>query len=214
LNPFEILRRSGSPPAAPAAHRQPIPIVLALACFLAASVPTSVKAAVLPWMDLAQMTSEAEIIALGRVESAASAWSEDGRTIVTRATVAIEKTLKGGPRSTVVIETPGGKVGDQIMVASSAPVFSAGERVVVFLSRTGQPGRLGVVGWNLGKMEVRRDARTGRDLVRGGGGGAVYLDPWGKRIHPERMGAGPVELGQFLKQVEDLVARDGRDVAP
>jgi len=165
-------------------------------------------------MGLEEMTHKAEIIALGKVEAAESVWSDDGRIIVTRATVAVERSLKGGPRSRVVVETPGGKIGDQLMVASSSPIFSVGERVVLFLERVGQQERFGVVGWNLGKMVIRRDPRTGRELVSDRTVEAVYLDRQGKRVNPEHLGAGPVELGQFLRQVEDLVSRDRLDAAP
>jgi hypothetical protein len=171
------------------------------------------RAAVVPWLSLEEMTARAEIIVLGKVEEATGAWSEDGRIIVTRVTASVERSLKGGPRVRVAFEVPGGSVDGQRMVASGAPVFRVGERVVVFLGPAGDraaaPGsrRLAVVGWNLGKMDVRRDARTGRDLVQPGAGGTTYLDRDGKPVSGQTA-AGPVELGRYLREIEDLAERD------
>jgi hypothetical protein len=170
-------------------------------------------------MSLEEITGRAEVIVLGMVESAEGAWSEDGRIIVTRSTVSVERALKGGPRAQVIVETPGGRVGDQTLIASGAPVFRAGDRVVLFLEPAGaaDPGaaaRHAVVGWNLGKMSVRREPRSGRDLVEDRTAGSLYLDRQGRPVGPERSGKGPAELKQFLGEVERLVAagprRDGR----
>jgi len=152
------------------------------AALVVLAVPTAAVAAVLPWMSLEEITGQAEVIVLGTVESAESSWSPDGRIIVTRTTVSVERPLLGGPRARVIVETPGGRVGDQTMIASGAPVFQRGERVVLFLEPAGEQrpgaGALGgartppggaalhaVVGWNLGRVSVRRDPLTGRDRV-------------------------------------------------
>jgi hypothetical protein len=190
------------------------------ACGLASAwLALSVAAAtVVPWMDLKEMAATADVIILGTIESVESGWSDDGRIIVTRATLSVERTFKGGPRASVVVETPGGKVGDLAMVASGAPVFHAGERVVLFLEPAGGPAggarRHGVVGWNQGRMVVRRDPRTGRDLVEDRSAGTLYLDRQGKPVGPGRSGKGPAELQEFLRDVEHLVAETARGTAP
>ena len=195
------------------------PFKFAWAVLLTLVAAATAGAAVLPWMGLDEITGRAEVIVLGTVESAESAWSEDGRIIVTRATVSVERALKGGPRARVIVEAPGGRVGDQTLIASGAPVFRAGDRVVLFLEPAGpaDPGaapRHAVVGWNLGRMIVRREPRTGRDLVEDRTAGSLYLDRQGRPVGPERSGKGPAELKQFLGEVERLVAagpgRDGR----
>jgi hypothetical protein len=194
------------------------------AALVVLAVPTAAAAAVLPWMSLEEMTGQAEVIVLGTVESAESSWSPDGRIIVTRTTVSVERPLLGGPRAQVIVETPGGRVGDQTMIASGAPVFQRGERVVLFLEPAGEqrpgPGVPGgartppggaawhaVVGWNLGRMSVRRDPLTGRDRVEDRTAGSLYLDRQGKPVGPERSGKGPAELSQFLQELERLIAR-------
>jgi hypothetical protein len=174
----------------------------------------TIEAAVVPWMSLEEMTGAAEIIALGRVESVEGARSDDGRIIISRVTIAVERAIKGGPRTRVTLEVPGGKADGRIMIASGAPAFASGERVVVFLAAAGEGGppgaapRLAVVGWNQGRLTVRRDPRTGRDLVHGRTEGTSYLDRQGKPVPPGRLDGGPVELEQFLAAVERL-ARAG-----
>lgn len=197
------------------------PIKFALGVVAALLVSAPAGAAVLPWMSLEEIAGRADIIVLGTVEATESAWSEDGRIIVTRATVSVERSLKGGPGSRVIVETPGGRVGDQTMIASGAPVFRAGERLVLFLEPAGASGtdaagggtgRHAVVGWNLGRMFVRRDPRTGRDLVEDRTSGSLYLDRQGRPVGPERSGKGPAELRQFLGEIERMVAAGpGRD---
>ena len=199
-------------------------IKFASALLVALLASTVASAAVLPWMSLEEITGQAEVIVLGTVESTESAWSPDGRIILTRTTVAVERPLLGGPRARVIVETPGGRVGDQTLIASGAPVFHSGERVVLFLEPAGEqrPGPAGgngahrspggaavhaVVGWNQGRMSVQRDPRTGRDQVEDRTAGSLYLDRQGRPVGPERAGKGPAELGQFLQEVERLIAR-------
>ena len=176
-------------------------------------LPAAAMAAVVPFMSLEEIAGAARVIVLGKVESVEGAWSEDGRIIVSRVTIAVERSLKGGPRNSVTLEVPGGKVGDRIMLASGAPVFARGERVVVFLEGPGDrgqaagPGHLSVVGWDQGKLEVRRDPRSGRDLVRGRTGGSAHLDRQGREVDRGLLDAGPEELQRFLDRVEDLIRR-------
>lgn len=199
-------------PPAPLPRRRPVRAgATALAgLVIALAVPIPALAAAVPWRSLEELTGGAEVIVLGTVETAEGAWSDDGRMIVTRVQVAVEKSLKGGPRATVVFEVPGGRVGDTMMVASGAPVFRAGERVALFLDRSRGPDEteeaararpLGVAGWNLGRMIVRRDPATGRDLVQRSAGGASYVGRDGRPMS-EPAGEGPVDLSRFLERIE------------
>ena len=143
--------------------------VIGLAIVVASLAAAAAHATVLPWMSLEDVTAKAELIVLGRVETSVAGWSDDGRIIVTRATVSVERALKGGPRARVEVKAPGGRIGDVGMIAAGAPVFHVGDRVVLFLEAAGSgagggaPRRHAVVGWNLGKMDVTRDPRTGRE---------------------------------------------------
>lgn len=183
----------------------------ALAAFVLATVlfsPRPASATVIPWLSLEEMTGRAEVIAYGEVRSAEGGWSGDGRIIVTRVTVAIDRALKGGPRASVSFEVPGGKADGQMMIASGAPAFRAGERVVVFLETAGRgaAAHLAVVGWNLGTMEVARDPYSGRDVVRDRSGNALYVDRDGRVVRPAPRRGGPADLGWFLDEVARLAA--------
>jgi hypothetical protein len=180
---------------------------------------TRLLATVVPWMSLDEMAGAAEVIAAGRVESVEPGPSDDGRLIVTRTTLAVERTLKGRPGRRLVVETPGGTLGDRTLIASGAPVFIHGDRVVLFLQPAGRregagAPRFAIVGWNQGRFAVRRDPRTGRDLVDDRSGGALYLDGNGRPVDTGRLGAGPVPLDRFLEEVEGRVKREAEGKAP
>jgi hypothetical protein len=192
--------------------------LVAWAVLLPTMIPPAL-AAVVPQMTLEEMTGRAEVIVVGRVEEARAAWTDDRRMIVTRVTLAVDRAVKGGPRSRVAFEVPGGRVGETTLVASGAPVFRPGERVALFLDRSPAPGEaeeavrarpLGVTGWNLGKMEVRKDPLTGRDLVYSRAAGPAHADRLGRPL-PERAEGGPVELSRFLETIEGFLKQPPRD---
>jgi hypothetical protein len=162
-------------------------------------------ASVVPYMGLEELEARGQVVVLGEVRSVASMMSEDGRIIVTRAILRIERSLKGGPRAEVTVEVPGGTLNGTTLVASGAPRFTEGERVVLFLEEVN--GRFGVAGWNQGRFTVRRDPRTGRDLVTQPGGGSLYVDPHGRPAPRDPRLAGPRVLEDFLRDVEAIVAR-------
>ena len=180
---------------------------------VAASAVTGVTAAVVPRITLEEMTGAAEVIVLGRVERAEAAWSDDGRIIVTQVEVAVERAIHGGPRARVGFEVPGGRIGEQILVASGAPVFRAGDRVVLFLGPqeggggSAAPGRLAIIGWNQGAIRVERDRATGRDLVRPQVADTVRLDRDGKPVREAGAGVGPWALDRFLDEVVKTLER-------
>jgi hypothetical protein len=213
---IRIPERRGAPSAA---RGRRFAVVLAIGLIGLCLAAGTAEATVVPWMGLEEVTGQAEVVVLGKVETTESRWSDDGRIIVTEVTVSVERALKGGPRATVVVETPGGTLGDRTLVASGAPVFARGERVVLFLREAGDGarpggGRLAVVGWSQGRFRVRRDPRTGRDLVQAEAAGAAYLDRQGKPVAPEGAGGGPVELQQFLLRVETLLRRGDQGGSP
>ncbi len=199
----------------PARLRRWLAAVAGLVVATALAAPRPASATVIPWLSLEEMTGRAEVIALGEVRSAEGGWSEDHRIIVTRVTVAIDRALKGGPRASVTFEVPGGRADGQLMIASGAPAFRAGERVVIFLETAGlgAAAHLAVVGWNLGAMDVARDPYSGRDVVRDRTGNALYVGHDGRVVRPEPRRGGPAELGAFLDEVTRLAAEGGRPAA-
>jgi len=176
---------------------------VATVLLLAALLPAA--ASVVPYMGLEDLEAQGQVVVLGEVRSVASMMSEDGRIIVTRATVRVERSLKGGPRAEITIEVPGGTLNGTTLVASGAPRFTEGERVVLFLEEV--HGRYGVAGWNQGRFSVRRDPRTGRDLVTQPGGGSLYVDAHGRPAARDPRLAGPRVLEDFLRDIEGIITR-------
>ena len=173
------------------------------ALLLAFALPAA--ASVVPYLGLEDLGREGQVIVVGEVSEVEPGLSDDGRIIVTRVTVRIERALKGGPREMVTLEIPGGTLGGTTLVASGAPRFATGERVVLFLEPQAE-GRFGVAGWNQGKFTVRRDPHTGRDLVTQPGGGSLYVDRNGRPAPRDPRLAGPRLLADFLRDIEAIVA--------
>lgn len=167
------------------------------------------SATVAPYLDLDALEADADVIVLGTVRNAVGRLSDDGRIIETRIDVEIERALKGGPRTTLSFAVPGGTFAGKTLVAEGAPRLQAGERVVLFLGRSGGGPAvpLGVAGWNQGHFRVQRDKRTGRDLVTQPRGGTVYVDRQGRPHPPDARLTGPTVLDDFLKGVEAAIER-------
>lgn len=83
--------------------------------------------------DLGDLAREARVIALGRIVSVESRWTENHRGIETLVTLDAERYLKGNLGQTPVFHVPGGRVGRFRRVTVGAPEFVTGQRVVVFL---------------------------------------------------------------------------------
>ena len=178
--------------------------IFAAACLLAAVLPAA--ASVVPYLGLEDLGRAGEVIVLGEVTAVDPGMSDDGRIIVTRVTVRIERALKGGPRERVTLEIPGGTLGGTTLVASGAPRFTAGERVVLFLEPQAG-GRFGVTGWNQGRFTVRRDPRTAREIVTQPGGGSLYVGSDGRPAPRDARLSGPRVLADFLRDIETVLAR-------
>jgi hypothetical protein len=191
-----------SPPAA--ARRAVAALLLVCACAWAPA-----RATIAPLLGLDELEREAEVIVLGTVRQAEPRMSGDGRIIVTRIKVEIERALKGGPRATIEFEIPGGTLGGRTLVAEGAPILAQGERVLLFLGRSGAGATvpLGVAGWNQGHLRVQRDPRTGRDIVTQPGGGTVYVDRQGRPVARDGRLAGPNVLEDVLRMVEGAIER-------
>jgi hypothetical protein len=110
-------------------------------------------AAVAPEVSVEALAREADAVVRGTVASATSGWTPDGRHIRTLVSLRRVSTWRGTPPSELVVEVPGGTVGDVAQVVSGAPGFDPGEEVVIFLRAAGT-GRWRVLGLALGKFRV------------------------------------------------------------
>jgi hypothetical protein len=130
-----------------------------------------------------ELTKSAELVVSGNVESVESSWTADGKSIVTRAIVVINETVKGQAQGDrVVVEHEGGEVGGVGLKVSDIAPLVKGSDVVLFLkggaSRTplsaqGATQRVyHLVGKSQGKYTVGDDgiARKSGFSVMGGEG--------------------------------------------
>ena len=181
---------------------------IAIAALLLSGIGQAI-ATVAPYLGLEDLEREADVIVLGVVRDATGRLSDDGRIIETRIEVEVERVLKGGPRKSLTFDVPGGTFAGRTLVAEGAPSIRAGERVVLFLGRAGNgpAAPLGVAGWNQGHFRVRRDPRTGRELVTQPRGGTTYVDGQGRPQPPDPRLVGPTVLDDFVRGLEAAIAR-------
>lgn len=131
---------------------------------LAASCSSSARAQVSA-MTTAELTRQADVVAVGQVASLASEWNENHSRIRTRVTITVSEFLKGGSAgSTLTLYVPGGEVDGVGELYSDMAVFHRDESVVVFAQRTPQ-GSYRVAGGSQGKYVVTVDAATGKQIV-------------------------------------------------
>lgn len=149
------------------------------------------------------LVAQADAVVQGQVVQLDTFWSEDGRVILTEATVAIDEVLVGKAPTTVTVRTFGGKIGDVGIEAHGFPKFEDGERVILFLSREPSDDSLRVLGYQEGQFRVvtRRDGVTlAVPMVEEN---ARYVTPDG-RPAPEPKS---VEINQWKAQIKSLAER-------
>ena len=81
-------------------------------------------------IDVAQLTQRANLVVHGFVTNKTTAWI--GRVIYTLYDVSVQETLKGAPRTSVVVAVAGGARGNVRLTVPGAPDLQAGESLVVF----------------------------------------------------------------------------------
>lgn len=105
--------------------------------------------------SLRELTRQSDVVVLSTCEKAESFWDDDGRVILTRSTLRIDKVFKGAaPSGEVVVETLGGTVGDVTMGASHAATLAPHETAVLFLRRSRHGGHHVIWGGTNGKLQV------------------------------------------------------------
>lgn len=133
-------------------HRKPL-LLLSFALAAFTLLPNTLLAAH-QHNSVEQLTSDSDRVVLGSVLSRSSRWTENS-LIYTDVVVSPDVTLKGEEQSSLVVEVPGGIVGDTQMTVSDAPELLVGERVLLFLKQ--KAGRFELVGREDGKYTAGSD---------------------------------------------------------
>lgn len=124
---------------------------------------------------LQDLTAQSELIVEGTCVETRSAWIEDGRVLVTLATVSVGEALKGEAAPTITVVLPGGIDSNRRipvgMTYAGAPRMSPQEEVFLFLNREeGTPEGYAVAGFAQGKFSIVEDEKgqkvVSRDLTK------------------------------------------------
>jgi hypothetical protein len=118
---------------------------------------------------LQDLTSQSDLILSGRCLDTNSMWIEDGRVLVTVATISVEEVIKGDQAQTVSVVLPGGvDLNRRIPVGMTypgAPQIMAQEEVFLFLSsEAALPNSYAVAGFAEGKFSIVEN-ESGEKLV-------------------------------------------------
>jgi Matrixin/IPT/TIG domain len=128
-----------------------------LILMISISVPN--VAAMVLQKNLTDLTKDADSIVVGNVTDKNS-YMKNGK-IYTNVTVSVDIRIKGQSNSKVVVEVPGGAVGDKYAEVSDAPFFEKGQNVLLFSNGKD------VVGMDQGKFTIKNEKiiETGESLA-------------------------------------------------
>lgn len=132
--------------------------VLTLGTAICILMLAGTSAALLPEFSKEELISQSESIVLGQVQDVRSAWAEDGSQIYTYVTLAVEEQFKGEAIGReIVVQVPGGTVGEITQKVSDTPTLIPGMEVILhlFMKETGYPW---VYGWEKGVLSVENGA--------------------------------------------------------
>jgi hypothetical protein len=121
------------------------------------------------------MAQQSELILTGRCVDTSSTWVENGRVLVTLATISVDEVIKGDQASTVTVVLPGGiDINRRIPVAmtyAGAPKIIPQEEVFLFL--TGEEAisnGYSIMGFSAGKFSIIEEESgqrlVSRDLIK------------------------------------------------
>lgn len=131
--------------------------------------------AVMKGLSTEELVSDSELVLNGDVEKVESMWSDDGRAIISRASVIVNEVVRGKlVEERVVVEYDGGEVEDIGMRVSDVAPLIKGEKVILFLksgkSRKASADIKRIVGKAQGKYTIGEDGiarKKGFSIVDG-----------------------------------------------
>lgn len=148
---------------------------ISLSIFIVMPFLSSRSSAIMIGMGTEELTRESGIVIRGKVAKVEALWSEDGKTIITRATIIITNILKGEAISNMVtVEHEGGEIGEIGLRVSDVSPLNAGEDVILFLNKSAKSKIIGdvheIVGKAQGKYIISNDGiarKGGFSVIKG-----------------------------------------------
>jgi len=108
--------------------------ILIIFCLVSSYFLCTNTYAVMKGLSTEKLTRSSEMVVRGEVKEVKSYWSDDGKTIFTSATISIRDIIRGKlVQKTIVVEYPGGQVGDIGLKVSDVATFKKGEQILLFL---------------------------------------------------------------------------------
>ena len=154
------------------------------------------RATTIPRVDFEELTDASETIAAGRVTDSWAAWDPEHKYIWTHYRLSVTEIVKGTRVSTLEFAEPGGAIGDASMIVGGAIRYTAGENVVIFLSRMPN-GYLRTAGWSQGKYDLDSGGRLhGAALT-----GAEFVDTTAARLGSSLSSLDGISLNELRQKV-------------
>ena len=162
-------------PSCPLYHRLLYTVVFSALLFF----PNITLATVIVPMSDTDLIQQSAAIVIGTVNTIESYWDADTKQIFTHVTVTPQEVLKGTvPVGNLTLKQLGGTVGQRHMWIDGSPVFTRGEKTILFLDAN-PDGSARVTQLFLGKFSVFTDRETRKEFA--------YRNhtPVGVHLHPQ-----------------------------
>jgi len=109
--------------------------------------------AIMKALSTEELTKMSDKVVTGEVEDVEAQWSKDGKTIISSASIAVKKVVKGKvDHARIVVEYEGGELGDIGLRVSDVAPLKRGEHVLLFL-KTARSKKDGIVNTIVGKAQ-------------------------------------------------------------
>lgn len=168
-------------------------VTLALCLFLAMPAAAITVAP----LSFEQLVTKSTLVVLVRVVDVRGEFIADGRGVESVVTVSVLRELKGGSGDTLQFTVPGGRAGRYLNLIPGAPVFTAGDLAVIFLTSRG--ARLPVAtGLTQGVYRVQRGSNEMMVMP-------PVVESWDKRVTRGDVQRKPVSLSTFEATVRTIV---------
>lgn len=174
--------------------------------FVIGAIPVSASTFVA--MTEEELIRASDAVVQGRVIQLESRWDDQGRIIVTDATVQVSEYIIGDAPSQMVVQIPGGQVADFRVEAHGFPQLAKGQEVILFVrvDTSSQVSR--IVGHQQGHFEVVKRLDGVTLAVPQVEDGVSFLTPSGRPLSPPAS----TELNIFKGRIRAEAVRIGKPV--
>jgi hypothetical protein len=143
--------------------------ILSFLIFSGLYVTVDADATVVEFMDLPQLTDQADLIFQGRVAAVDARWDDTRKKIWTYVAFRVDEVIKGGfAENEITLRLPGGSIAAENirLKVDGVPTFEVGDEVVIFCSP--DPKRKNpIIGWHQGHFKIRHEKESAQTFISG-----------------------------------------------